>query len=141
MKEHIYIEAAIKEARKAYIKGEVPVGAVIVKDNKIIGKGYNLVEKTKNQLNHAEMIAIKKACRKTKDWRLNECTLYVTLKPCEMCLGALKQVRIKKIVYCAERTKKNNDLEITGKIEIERDESFCECSSIIKKFFQEKRKK
>ena len=102
-----FMEAAFKEAQKAYKLGEMPVGAVIVKNGKIIGKGYNKKEKTKNAIMHAEIIAIEKACKKNKDWRLNDCEMYVTLEPCTMCMGAIVESRIKK-VYCAIKNKKSN---------------------------------
>ena len=89
-----YIELAIKEAEKAYKKGEVPVGAVIVKDEKIISKAYNTIEKEQNPIKHAEIKAIEKATKKLKNWRLNDCELYVTLEPCEMCRGAIYLSRI-----------------------------------------------
>lgn len=108
MKEY-YMKIAINEAQKALKNGEMPVGAVIVKNNKIIGKGYNKKEKTKNALMHAEIIAIQKACKKNKDWRLNNCELYVTMEPCLMCIGAIVESRIKKI-YCGVENKKNGEI-------------------------------
>lgn len=88
---------ALKLAQKAYNKGEVPIGAVIVKNNKIISKGYNTREKTQQAINHAEIIAIKKACKKLKTWRLNDCQMYVTIEPCAMCAGAILNARINTI--------------------------------------------
>lgn len=102
-----FMKIAFEEADKAYKKREMPVGAVIVKNGKIIGKGYNKKEKTKNALMHAELIAIKKACKKNKDWRLNECVMYVTLEPCLMCMGAIAESRIKNI-YCGIKNNKSN---------------------------------
>lgn len=90
---------AIKQANKAYIIGDVPVGAVILKDNKIISKAYNKKEKQKNAIKHAEIIAIEKACKKLKTWHLDGCEIYTTMEPCLMCFGAIEQSRIKKIVY------------------------------------------
>lgn len=90
---------AIKQANKAYIIGDVPVGAVILKDNKIISKAYNKKEKQKNVIKHAEIIAIEKACKKLKTWHLDGCEIYTTMEPCLMCFGAIEQSRIKKIVY------------------------------------------
>ncbi|MDD4831466.1 MAG: nucleoside deaminase [Bacilli bacterium] len=107
MNEETYMKIAIKEARKAFLNKEIPVGAVIVYKNKIIAKGYNKKEKTNNPLNHAEIIAIKKACNKLKDWRLNECLLFVNLEPCLMCMGAIIECRIKK-VYCSVKNKQFN---------------------------------
>ena len=89
---------AINQAKLAFKKGEVPIGAVIVKDNKIISKGRNTREKSQNALHHAEIIAINKACKKLKSWRLNDCTMYVTLEPCSMCAGAILNSRISKVV-------------------------------------------
>ena len=95
-----FMAEAIKQARKALSVGEVPIGAVVVDEaGKIIGRGYNQMEKRKSQTAHAEVVAIKKACKKVGDWRLNGCTIYVTLEPCLMCLGLIKLSRIKKIVF------------------------------------------
>ena len=92
-----YIEEAFIEAEKAFRYGEVPVGAIIVKDGKIIAKAYNTKEKSRCAVNHAEILAIKKACRKLKNWRLEDCDMYVTLDPCPMCASAIKQSRIKNV--------------------------------------------
>lgn len=137
---NIYMEKAIKEAKKAYYKDEVPVGAVIVYNNKIISKAHNLKEKKKNSLFHAEIIAINKACKKMKNWRLDECEIYVTLEPCTMCAGAIVESRIKK-VYCA--AEKTNDCSIeylkkcglTVKTGIYKEESLL----LLQKFFKKKR--
>lgn len=99
------MKLAIKEAKKAFKTGDVPVGAIIVKNNKVIAKAHNMKEKNKNAIKHAEIIAIEKACKKLKNWHLNECELYVTLEPCMMCCGAIIQSRIKKIYYSIESTK------------------------------------
>ena len=93
------MKQALKEAEKAYRKGEVPIGAVIVKDGKIISRGYNLKETKKNTLKHAEIIAIEKASKKLDAWRLEECDIYVTMEPCPMCMGAIINSRIRKIYY------------------------------------------
>lgn len=95
----IYMREAYKEALKAYKKNEVPIGCVIVKDNKIIAKAHNLRNSKKNSLYHAEVLAIDKACKKLKKWILDECTLYVTMEPCVMCAGSILQARIQKVVY------------------------------------------
>ena len=92
-----YMSYALLEAYKAKEKGEIPIGAVIVKDNKVIGRGHNTKESTKNALNHAEIIAIKEASEFIGDWRLNGCEMYVTLEPCPMCTGAILQCRISKL--------------------------------------------
>ena len=93
-----YMKAAIRQARKAYALDEVPIGCVIVQDDKIIARGYNRRNTEGNTLAHAELTAIRKASRKTGDWRLEDCTMYVTLEPCQMCAGAIVQSRMKKVV-------------------------------------------
>lgn len=100
-----FMKAAIVQAKKAYALGEVPIGCVIVKDNQIIARGYNRRSIDHNTLAHAEMIAIKKACKKLGDWRLEDCTMYITLEPCPMCAGAIVQARIKNIVIGAMNAK------------------------------------
>ena len=95
----IYMREAYNEALKAYKKNEVPIGCVIVKDNKIIAKAHNLRNSKKNSLYHAEVLAIDKACKKLKKWILDDCTLYVTMEPCVMCAGSILQARIQKVVY------------------------------------------
>ena len=94
-----YMKMALNLAKKALKYNEVPVGAIIVKDGKIIAKAYNKKEKTHNVTKHAEIIVISKACRKLKNWRLENCEIYVTMEPCMMCSGAIEQSRLKKIVY------------------------------------------
>lgn len=93
-----YMKEAIKQAQKAYALGEVPIGCVIVYQDKIIGRGYNRRNTDKNTLAHAEITAINKASKKMGDWRLEDCTLYVTLEPCQMCAGAIVQARITRVV-------------------------------------------
>ena len=95
--EEKFMKEALKEAKKAYEKEEVPVGAVIVKDGKIIARAHNLKETKKDTTRHAEIIAIQKASKKLNAWRLEDCEMYVTLEPCSMCAGALIQSRIKKV--------------------------------------------
>ena len=102
-----YIEEALKEAKKAKQKGEIPVGAVIVKNKKIIAKAHNTVEKKKNAILHAEIIAITKASKKNKNWRLNDCEMYVTLEPCKMCKAAIELSRIKKVYFLLSKDKEN----------------------------------
>lgn len=92
---------ALTEAQKSYEIGEVPVGAVVVKDGEIVGRGHNLRETDKNALRHAELIAIDEACTKLGGWRLWQCDLYVTLEPCPMCTGAIINSRIKRVVFGA----------------------------------------
>jgi tRNA(adenine34) deaminase len=96
-----YMFAALQEAEKALDDDEVPVGAVVVKDNRIIGRGYNQVEKLKDATAHAEMIALTAASSYTGSWRLNECDIYVTLEPCIMCTGALLASRVKRLYFSA----------------------------------------
>lgn len=100
-----FLELALKEAEKAIKKGEVPVGAVLVKDGNVISKGYNLRISKNNALYHAEVVVIEKACKKLKNWRLDGCVLYTTLEPCIMCAGAIMQARIKKVVFLAKDEK------------------------------------
>ena len=113
--DNYYMECAFKEAKKAYIIDEIPVGAIIVDKSGIIGKGYNKKEKKKNAIYHAEIDAILKATKKIKNWRLNECTLYVTLYPCNMCLEVIKASKIEKIIYASDQNidqKKDNNINI-----------------------------
>ena len=98
-----YFDELIKLAQKSFKKNEVPISAIIVKDDKIIAKAYNTRNKTNNVLNHAEIIAIKKASKKLKDWRLSDCDLYVTLKPCSICENIIKQSRIKNVYYLLDK--------------------------------------
>jgi len=107
--EDYYMNLAIKEAKKAFKLGEMPVGAVIVYKNKVIATGYNKKEKKKNSLMHAEIIAINKACKKLKDWRLNNCIMYVTMEPCNMCMGAIIESRIEKLI-CGVRNYKSKNI-------------------------------
>ena len=103
-----YMKCAIEEANKALNIDEMPVGCVIIHNNKIIGRGYNKKESTGNALMHAEIIAIDEACKNIGDWRLNECEMYVTLEPCLMCMGAIIESRIKK-VYCGVINNRSHD--------------------------------
>ena len=133
-----YMNIAIKEAKKAYKYEEVPVGAVIVKNNKIISKAYNKKEKTKNVTKHAEIIAISKACKKLKNWRLENCEIYVTMEPCMMCSGAIEQSRIKKIVYGV----KNENYGFTDQLKnIQIISQVCEkeCRELVQSFFKKRR--
>lgn len=141
---------AIKEAFKAKDLDEVPVGAIIVKDNKVISKGYNLREKDNSVISHAEINAIKKANKKLKSWRLEECTLYVTLEPCIMCAGAIIQSRFKRVVFGTRDPKggafvSSIDVQkadnLNWKVEITEGVLQEECSLILKEYFKEKRNK
>lgn len=137
--EEKYMKLALKEAEKAYLLNEVPIGAVIVYKNKIVGRGYNQKEKTQNALKHAEMIAIKKACSKLKSWRLDDCVMYVTLEPCAMCKGAIAEARIKKVIY-ALKSKYNEHL--FEKVNISEYSNInTECLKILQDFFAKKREK
>ncbi len=149
-KDDIYfLKIAYKEALKAKQKQEVPIGAVIVLNNKIIAKGHNLKETKNNPLAHAEIIVINKAIKKLKQMYLNDAILYVTLEPCSMCAGAIIQTRIKKVVFGA-LDKKGGALISSFKMysikgfnhypEIAYNEKLPECGEILTKFFQEKRK-
>ena len=100
-----YMEIALKEAKKAYKKGDVPVGAVIVKNGKVIAKAHNKKESKKVSTYHAEILVIEKACKKLKTWRLTECEMYVTLEPCLMCAGAILQSRIEKLYFSTTNQK------------------------------------
>ena len=144
-----FMNAALKEADKAFTKDEVPIGAVIVKDNKIIARAHNLRETKQLSTAHAEIIAIQKACKKLGRWRLEDCTLYVTLEPCPMCAGAILQSRIERVVYgaidpkggsiesCMQmyKTKGYNHYPTTEYLKNEK------CSQILKDFFKRKRMK
>ena len=111
MNDYEYMLLALEEAKKAYDEGEVPVGAVIVKGDNVIAKAYNMKEKNKCSLKHAELSTIKLACGKLDNWRLIGTTIYVTLEPCPMCASAIKQSRINRVVYLLD----NNDVS-TSKI-------------------------
>ena len=145
-----YMREAIKQAKKAYALGEVPIGCVIVYKDKIIGRGYNRRTIDKNTLAHAEMMAIKKASKKMDDWRLEDCTMYVTLEPCQMCSGAIVQSRMKKVVIGCMNPKAGcagsilNLLqmeEFNHQVELEIGVLGEECSAMMKQFFRELREK
>lgn len=133
-----YMNLALKEAKKALKYDEVPVGAIIVKNNKVIAKAFNKKEKTKNVTKHAEIIAISKACKKIKNWRLDDCIIYVTMEPCMMCSGAIEQARIKKIVYGV----KNQNYGYTSNLKnIKIISQVCEneCKKLVQSFFKKRR--
>lgn len=143
-----YMREAVKQAKKAYALGEVPIGCVIVHDGKIIGRGYNRRNTDKSTLSHAELAAIRKASRVIGDWRLEECTLYVTLEPCQMCAGAIVQARIPKVVMacmnpkagCAGSVLNILDMpEFNHQVESVRGVMEEECSRMLKTFFKELR--
>lgn len=145
-----FMKIAIKMAEKAKKRGEMPVGCVIVYKNKIISKGFNKKEKLKTALAHAEIIAIKKANKKLKNWRLNDCELYVTLEPCPMCASLIHQSRIKNIYFGCFNNNENN-FEIIKKILVDKNSNNIvniygpfledECSNLLKKFFKKIRVK
>lgn len=147
-REEKYIKKALKEAKKAYLLDEVPIGCVIVKDNKIIARSYNTREKDQMVTSHCEINAIRKASKKLKDWQLIDCELYVTLEPCPMCAGAIYQSRIKKVVFGAYDVKQgalgssfnlydvktlNHHPEVVGGVLKE------ECGQLLTNYFKEKR--
>ena len=145
-----YMKEAIRQAKKARALEEVPIGCVIVCDGRIIARGYNRRNTDKNTLSHAELNAIKKASKKLGDWRLEGCTMYVTLEPCQMCAGALMQSRIDKVVIGSMNPKAGcagsvlNLLEMDGfnhKVEVERGILQEECSTMLSEFFRELREK
>ena len=108
------MEEALKEALLAASKGEVPVGCVIVKDEEIIARGHNMRETSNHVFMHAEMIAIDIACKKLASWRLDDCTIYVTLEPCAMCAGAMIQARVKRLIYSTKEPKSGVHQSITN---------------------------
>lgn len=143
-----YMRAALGQAKKALLLGEVPIGCVIVHEGRIIARGYNRRNTDKNTLSHAELTAIKRASKKLGDWRLEECTLYVTLEPCQMCSGAIVQARIPEVVIgcmnpkagCAgsilnllEMPEFNHQVQVTRGVLEE------ECSAVLKQFFKDLR--
>lgn len=149
MNDEKYMQIALKEAEKAEKKGEVPIGAVIVHEDKVIATGYNHRETTQTTLSHAELIAIEKANKVLNSWRLEDCILYVTLEPCPMCAGAIVQSRIKRVVYGASDPKAgcagtlmnllqedmfNHQVEVTSGVLKE------ECSALLSDFFRQLRK-
>ena len=147
--EEKFMREALKEAKKAYDKNEVPVGAIIVSNDKIIARAHNLRETKKNSLCHAEIIAINKACKKLQNFRLENCDMYVTLEPCAMCAGAIVQSRIKRVIYGAKDEKYGMagtisnvfELKSNHKVELLKGIMEEECSNIIKEFFKKLRKK
>ena len=144
-----YMKEALRQAQKAYALGEVPIGCVIVHEGKIIGRGYNRRNTDKNTLAHAEITAINKASKKIGDWRLEECTLYVTLEPCQMCAGAIVQARMKRVVIGSMNPKAGcagsilNLLEMdqfNHQVEVERGVLQEECSTLLSGFFKDLRR-
>lgn len=145
-----FMKEAFKEAKKSFDEGEVPIGAVIVIDDKIISRGRNRREKSQSATAHAEIVAIERACKKLKSWRLENATIYVTLEPCPMCAGAIANARIQTLVYAGEeKTSKDNlcamilsSNRLNHKTCIEIDKAHKqECENLLSDFFKMKRKK
>lgn len=141
-----YMRAALKKAEKGLSEGEVPVGAVVVCEGKIIGSGYNRRARTQMASSHAEMYAIDKACRKLGSWRLENCDLYVTLEPCPMCMGAALNARIRKVYFGAYEQKGRSMTEalsasnlLNHTLEVEGGVLEGECSSLLSGFFRDMR--
>lgn len=143
-----YMRAAIAQAKKAYKLGEVPIGCVIVYEDKIIGRGYNRRNTDKTPLAHAEITAIKKAGKYMNDWRLEGCKLYVTLEPCQMCSGAIVQARIPEVIMAAENPKAGcagsvmdilNNPDFNHQVLVKKGVLKEECSEMLKNFFVELR--
>lgn len=145
-----YMREALRQARKAEALLEVPIGCVIVQNDKIIARGYNRRNTDKNTLSHAELNAIRKASKKTGDWRLEDCTMYITLEPCQMCAGAIVQARMGRVVIGAMNPKAGcagsvlNLLEMpefNHQVQVERGVLEEECSTMLSDFFRMLRKK
>ena len=149
-KEEKYMKEAIRQARKAWKLNEVPIGCVIVREDRIIARGYNRRNTDKNTLAHAELLAIRKASRAVGDWRLEDCTMYITLEPCQMCAGAIVQARIPRVVIGSRNPKAgcagsilnlldipafNHQAELTEGVLGE------ECSALMTDFFRELRER
>ena len=141
-----FMDLALKEAKKAYLNGDIPVGAVIVKDGKVISKAYNKKHKTKDCTNHAEILAIKKASKVLNDFRLEGCEMYITLEPCVMCYGAILSARIDKVYFGAydkkfsiidisKTIKFNHSVQLVGGVKEK------ECSNLLSNFFEQLRRK
>jgi len=148
-RDFFFLEEAYKEALKAYEKDEVPIGAVIVKEGKIIGSGHNRRIEKKNAIYHAEIVAIEEACKNTGSWRLDGCCIYVTVEPCVMCAGAIMQSRIDRVVFGARDEKggaviSKYNLFSDNKLPFKVSYDFLKmdkCSDILKEFFRKKREK
>ncbi len=143
-----FMKIALKEGKKAYDLGEVPIGAVIMKDGKVISKAYNMRNKSKIATYHAEILAIQKACKKLNDWRLEGAEMFVTMEPCPMCAGAIVNARIKKVYFGAYEKKSGACLSnhqllfdngLNHKVEVEGGILLEQCSNLVKDFFKNKR--
>lgn len=145
-----FMKEAIRQAKKAEVIGDVPIGCVIVSDGRIIARGYNKRNRNKTVLAHAELLAMSKACRKAGDWRLEDCTMYITLEPCQMCAGAIVQARIPRVVIGSMNPKAGcggsilNLLqmkEFNHQVEVTRGVLEEECSEMLSAFFRKLRQK
>ena len=143
-----FMKEAMKQARKALAISEVPIGCVIVKDNKIISRGYNKRNNDHSVLSHAEIIAIRKACKKQSDWRLEDCTMYITLEPCPMCAGAIVQARIPRVVIATKNKKSGcagsvidilNEKGFNHQCSVTYSVMEDECSALLSNFFKKLR--
>ena len=144
-----FMEIAIKQAQKAEKLNEVPIGAIVVLNGKVLAKAYNKRNSTKIATHHAEILAIEKACKKLGDWRLENAEIYVTLEPCPMCAGAIANARIKKLVFGALDTSGSNsnllseiltDTRLNHKVEVVGGVLEAECKKLLTNFFKNKRK-
>ena len=137
-----YVNILINETKKSLLSNDVPVAALIVENNKIISKAHNCREKYQNVMKHAELIALEKACKKKKNWHLDNCEIYVTMEPCLMCMNAISQSRIKRIYYILQNdTYKKIQSNMNEKLEINKiDIKNNEINIILKNFFKDKRK-
>lgn len=143
-----FMKAALKCAEKAFSEGEVPIGAVVVLNGKVISRGHNRRTKKQIATAHAEIEAIEKACKKLKSWRIPECEIYITLEPCPMCMGAILNARIKKVYFGAYEGKGRSLTDeiaasnlVNHKTEVEGGVLQEECAKILSRFFSEVRKK
>ena len=145
-----YMKMALAEARKAYQRAEVPIGAVVVCNDQVVGRGFNLREQTQDPTSHAEMIALREAAANEASWRLEDCQLYVTLEPCPMCAGAILQSRIKRLIYGASDPKAGavrslyqllDDERFNHQVEVEAGVMENESAQLLKDFFRELRKR
>lgn len=144
------MKEAIRQAKKAEAIGDVPIGCVIVSQDRIIARGYNKRNKDKTVLAHAELLAMRKACRLVGDWRLEDCTMYITLEPCQMCAGAIVQARIPRVVIGSMNAKAGCAGSVLNILEMDQFNHQCqvtrgvleeECSSMLSDFFSRLRKK
>lgn len=142
MNKEYFMELALEQAKSAYKKREIPIGCVIVKNGKVIAKAYNTREKSKSAIAHAEILAIDKACKKVKNWRLEDSDIFVTVEPCLMCMGAILNARIKNVYYGAKNTSMTNvDIDysksiLNHKVNVVAGIKEEECASLLKSFFK-----